>query len=92
MHKNTNKNTNNYTTMGYFIKLKLMQELDSNSPLRHELAVAMEISERAVYNTVRRYLDQPFPNSVLTKLAAVRFFESKGFKEEEVFTENQPAL
>lgn len=92
LHNNTNKNTNIYTTMKYFININLIQDLEKDSKLRHELAVEMEISERAVYNTIKRYLEEPLPNCSFTKLAAVNFFKSKGITEEEIFeAELQPA-
>lgn len=78
--------------MKYFININLIQDLEKDSKLRHELAVEMEISERAVYNTIKRYLETPLPNCSLTKLAAVNFFKSKGITEEEIFEpEAQPA-
>ena len=93
MHKNTNKYTNIYTTMEYFININLIKKLDEDSMLRHELAVSMMLSERAIYNTIRRYLQEPIPNCTLTKLAAVNFFKEKGYSDEEIFqvATEQPA-
>lgn len=78
--------------MEYFIKLNLVQQLESDSTLRRELAFAMKIGEQAIYKMVQKYLQNPTPNSSLTKLAAVEFFESKGFKKEEFITHDKPAV
>jgi len=73
--------------MKLFITDKLIKELDANSALRTELALALGISERGVYNNVRRCMEGPYPNCTLTKLAAVRFLESKGYTQDEIVTE-----
>lgn len=78
--------------MEYFIKLKLIEQLDSDSILRTELALALKITERAVYNTVRRYLADPVPNSSLTKIAAMNFFKSKGLAEDDIITTEKPVV
>lgn len=76
--------------MKLFITDKLIQELDGNPILRTELALALEMSERGIYNTVRRCMAQPLANCTLTKLAAIRFLESKGYTQEDIITEEQP--
>lgn len=76
--------------MKLFITQKLLTELDGNALLRTELALALEMSERGIYNNVRRCLEAPYPNCTLTKLAAVRFLESKGYTQEDIITEEQP--
>ncbi len=76
--------------MKLFITDKLIKELDGNNLLRTELALALEMSERGIYNTVRRCMAKPIPNSTLTKLAAIRFLESKGYTQEDIVTEEQP--
>lgn len=77
--------------MNYFIKLNLIEELDKDSIMRTELALALNISERAVYNTVRRYMIKAFPNSSFTKIAAIKYFQSKGYSEEDIiFVPEQP--
>ena len=76
--------------MAYYIKINLIKDLESNSQLRHELAVAMELSERAIYNTVKLYLEDPIKNCNFTKFAAIKFFKEKEFLD--FLTEEKPAV
>ena len=78
--------------MEYFITLNLVEQLESDANLRRELAFAMKLGEQAVYKMVKNYLPNPTPNSSLTKLAAVEFFESKGYRREDFITHDKPAV
>ena len=78
--------------MLYFITLPIIEKLDTDGDLRMKLALELGISERAVYNAVKKYLKEPFANSSFTKIAAVEFFQSWGLDREDILTLEKPAV
>lgn len=75
-----------------FIQQKIITKLDEDSVFRMKCAIAMNITERGVYNIVKRYIEQPSGNCNLTKLAAIKFFQSEGFNDDEIFYSKEPAV
>lgn len=79
--------------MLYFINKSLLKELDSDIYFRTRLAAEMNISERAIYNIVKRCLEQNMPNTSLTKLSAIAHFRKQGYKDEDIYhIKKQPAM
>ena len=77
--------------MDYFIKKVIVQKILADVTIRTRLAAALGLGERAIWNFCKTYLDKPFPNSNLTKKAALVYLESEGFKEDQVLTTETPA-
>lgn len=77
--------------MLFYIQPKIIKKLDEDGHLRTKLAVAMMVTERGVYNMVKRYIEKPAPNSNLTKKAVLEFFKTEGYSEDEILTKDKPA-
>lgn len=77
--------------MIYYLKLEINRRILEDSNFRLGLALALGVGERAVSNAAKKYNDQPFGNSSLTKMAAVKFFEQEGYSSEDILTTEQPA-
>lgn len=77
--------------MLYYLNPKIIESILSDTNFRLKLALALEIGERPVYNTAKKYMKEPFGNSTFTKMAAVKFFEQEGYSEEQILTTEQPA-
>lgn len=78
--------------MKYYIKAQIIDKLDSDIKFRIGLAFALGIVDRAISNFLKKYKENPFPNSNLTKKAALDYFESEGFNEEKVLTKEIPVF
>lgn len=77
--------------MEYFIKQSIIKKLNEDASFRMKLAIELQITERGVYNIVKRYINNATANSTLTKLAAIEFFRSEGFDDKEIFFTKSPA-
>lgn len=77
--------------MSYFVKMPIIERIKDDVSLRLNIAVALGIMERAVYNHVLKYKKEPFPNSNFTKAAVVKYLISEGYTEDEILTKEQPA-
>jgi len=78
--------------MLYFLNPDIIQCIITDTNFRLKLALALEIGERPVYNTAKKYQMKPFGNSTFTKMAAVKFFEQEGYSIDEILTTEQPAI
>lgn len=76
--------------MLYFINSDIINKLNDDIHLRTRLAASMHITERAIYNVVKKYLVEPVPNSSLTKISAINFFKEEGYTEEEIYYTQKP--
>lgn len=77
--------------MLYFLSPQIIECIITDTNFRLKLALALEIGERPVYNTAKKYKDKPFGNSTFTKMAAVKFFEQEGYSIDDILTTDQPA-
>lgn len=77
--------------MLYFLNPDIIQCIIADTNFRLKLALALEIGERPVYNTAKKYQEKPFGNSTFTKMAAVKFFEQEGYHIDEILTTQLPA-
>lgn len=78
--------------MAFYIKNEMIQQLNENGKFRIRLAAALEVSDRAVYDIVKKSLKKPIPNSTLTKKAALDFFKQEGFEEDSFLTKIKPVV
>jgi hypothetical protein len=78
--------------MEFYIKEEIIHKLESDVKFRMGLAFALCIVDRAIYNFIKKYKEAPFPNSNLTKKAALEYFRIEGFDEEQVLTNEIPVF
>lgn len=78
--------------MAFYIKNEMIQQLNDNGKFRIRLAAALEVSDRAVYDIVKKSLKKPIPNSTLTKKAALEFFKEAGYEEDSFLTKIKPVV
>ncbi|WP_278380949.1 hypothetical protein [Chryseobacterium arthrosphaerae] len=78
--------------MTFYIQKEIIERLETDVRFRGGLAFAMGVVDRAIYNFLLKYKEKPFPNSNLTKKAALEYFKTEGYNEDQVLTENMPAL
>ncbi|WP_418124302.1 hypothetical protein ACNFU2_06640 [Chryseobacterium sp. PTM-20240506] len=77
--------------MTFYIKKEIISRLESDVKFRLGLSFALGVVPQAVYNFVKKYNEDPYPNSNLTKKAALEFFKMEGYEENQVLTEKIPA-
>ncbi|MET3035852.1 hypothetical protein ABXT08_07120 [Chryseobacterium sp. NRRL B-14859] len=78
--------------MTFYIKKEIIHRLEEDVKFRLGLAFALGIVDRAIYNFLKKYKEDPFPNSNLTKKAALEYFKNEGYDEDQVLTQEIPAL
>lgn len=78
--------------MAFYIKNEIIQRLNDDVKFRVRLAAALGVSERSVYDIIKKCQVKPIPNSTFTKKAALNFFESEGYNEDEYLTNEIPVV
>ena len=77
--------------MNVFIQKKVIKKLSEERNTRMELALALGVSERAIWQMADRYTIKETANSSLTKYAVIQFFRDKGLSDDEIFYIEKPA-
>lgn len=77
--------------MSYFVKMPIIERIKDDTSVRRDISIALDLMERAVYNHVLKYINEPFPNSNFTKVAVIKYLISIGYTEEDILTTEQPA-
>lgn len=78
--------------MTFYIQKEIIERLETDVRFRGGLAFALGVVDRAIYNFLLKYKEKPFANSNLTKKAALEYFKEQGYSEDEILTENIPAI
>ncbi|WP_300685490.1 hypothetical protein [Chryseobacterium sp.] len=78
--------------MAFYIKNEMIQRLNKDGKLRIRLAAALEVSDRAVYDVVKKSQKKPIANSTFTKKAALDFFKMEGYEEDSFLTNEIPVI
>lgn len=78
--------------LSFYIRREILIRLKQDIPFRVGLALALGVTERAVYDTIKKCMENALSNSSFTKKAALKYFEQHGYTEEEVLTEEIPAI
>lgn len=78
--------------MTFYIQKKIIEHLETDKRFRGGLAFSLGVVDRAIYNFILKYKDQPFANSNLTKKAALEYFKTEGYKEDQVLTKEIPVF
>lgn len=78
--------------MTFYIKNEIIDRLKSDIRFKQGLAYSLGVVEQAINNFLKKYTENPFANSNLTKKAALEYFKNEGYDEEKVLTTENPAL
>lgn len=77
--------------MTFYIKNEIIDQLKNDVRFKQGLAYSLGVVEQAINNFLKKYTENPFANSNLTKKAALEFFKSQGYDEDKVLTQEIPA-
>lgn len=75
-----------------YVKKILIERLIDDVKFRNRLADRLNLTERAVFNTAKRYLDEPKINCQFTKMAVIQFFKEEGYAEDSILTDDISAI
>jgi len=78
--------------MTFYIKKEIIELLETDKRFRGGLSFSLGVVDRAIYNFILKYKEKPFANSNLTKKAALEYFKTEGFEEDQVLTQEIPVF
>ncbi|QWA38844.1 hypothetical protein [Chryseobacterium sp. ZHDP1] len=78
--------------MTFYIQKEIIEHLETDVRFRGGLAFSLGVVDRAIYNFILKYKEKPFANSNLTKKAALEYFRTEGYEEDQVLTQEIPVF